>query len=82
VCQGEGRADSCLIPVQVAQSGHTNVRSCNEDTSSEMETNGDLNMTIFSRETTGPEQVGDKVEGEIREFVRRDGAGPAAVPGG
>ncbi len=24
---------------------------------------------------TGPEQVGDKVEGEIREFVRRDGAG-------
>jgi hypothetical protein len=32
-------------------------------------------MTNFSGETTGPEQVGDKVEGEIREFVLRDDAG-------
>ncbi len=72
-----GAADATIVEAGSIQpqSGHTNVRSCNEDTSSEMETNGDSNMTIFSRETTGPEQLGDKMEGEIREFVRRDGAG-------
>jgi hypothetical protein len=32
-------------------------------------------MSIFKRETTGLEQVEAEVEGEIREFVRRDVAG-------
>jgi len=40
-----------------------------------MATNGDSNMGIFKRETTGVEQVEAEVEGEIREFVDRDVAG-------
>jgi hypothetical protein len=36
--------------------------------------NGDINMSIFMRETTEVEKI-DEVEGEIREFVRRDVAG-------
>jgi hypothetical protein len=32
-------------------------------------------MSIFKRETTGPEQVEAEVEGKIPEFVRRDVAG-------
>jgi hypothetical protein len=43
--------------------------------SSEMATNGDSNMSIFERETTALEQAEAEVEGEIREFVRRDVAG-------
>jgi hypothetical protein len=35
---------------------------------------GDSNMSIFKHEITGLEQV-EAVEGEIREFVRRDVAG-------
>jgi hypothetical protein len=35
---------------------------------------GDSNMSTFTRETTGLEQV-EAVEGEIREFVRRDVGG-------
>ena len=80
-----GAADATIVEAGSIQpqSGHTNVRSCNEDRLKwrRMGTqNGDSNMTIFSRETTGPEQVGDKVEGEIREFVRRDGAGLRRYP--
>jgi chemotaxis protein histidine kinase CheA len=40
-------------------------------------------MSMFTRESTGLEQVEAQVEGEIREFVRRDFAGarrPAAAP--
>jgi hypothetical protein len=36
---------------------------------------GDSNMSIFKRETTGLEQVEAEVEGEIRQFVRRDVTG-------
>src|SRR5260370_3995181 len=40
---------------------------------------GDSNMSIFKREITGLEQV-EAVEGEIREFVRRDVAGLRQYP--
>jgi hypothetical protein len=36
-----------------------------------MYSNGDINMSIFKRETTEVEKI-DEVEGEIRKFVRRD----------
>jgi type I site-specific restriction endonuclease len=39
-----------------------------------MYSNGDIYMSIFKRETTEVEKI-DEVEGEIREFVRRDVAG-------
>jgi hypothetical protein len=41
---------------------------------------GDSNMSIFNRETTGREQMEAEVEGEIREFVRRDVAGVRRHP--
>jgi hypothetical protein len=37
-------------------------------------------MSIFNRETTGREQMEAEVEGEIREFVRRDVAGVRRHP--
>jgi hypothetical protein len=40
---------------------------------------GDSNMSIFKREITGLEQV-EAVEGETREFVRRDVAGLRQYP--
>jgi hypothetical protein len=37
-------------------------------------------MSIFNRETTGREQMEAEVEGEIRDFVRRDVAGVRRHP--
>jgi hypothetical protein len=48
--------------------------------SSEITTNGGPNMGSFTRETTELERV-DAVEGEIREFLRRDVAGPRRQAG-